>query len=102
MRTGLLALGLPIANLHSASESLPLRQSQLRGPLRAPQREVVEWQRRGTAEAGERVPGLTWEFPEVSVRMFRPMFPVILQEYAEHSLGDSVAKFPVGRIPNET
>ena len=57
MRTGLLALGLPIANLHSASESLPLRQSQLRGPLPAPQREVVEWQRRGTEGAGERVLG---------------------------------------------
>jgi len=102
MRTGLLALGLPIANLHSVSVSLPLRQSQLRGLLRVPQREVVEWQRRGTVGAGERVLGSTWEFPEVSVRMSGPTFPVIPQEYVAHSLGDSVAKFPVGKIPNET
>ena len=102
MRTARHALDLPTVNLRLALESLPLRQSQLRGPLRAHQREVVEWQRRGTVGAGERVLDSTWEFPEVSVRMFRPTFPVVPQEYVAHSLGDSVAKFPVGRRPNET
>ena len=102
MRTARLALDLPTVELRLASESLPLRQSQLRGLLQAPQHQVGVLQQQGTARDGERALGSTWEFPEVFARMSRPMFPVIPQEYAEHSVGDSAATFPVDKIPNET
>ena len=95
-------LGPPTANSVSTLGSLQHHQSRLRGPRRAPSRQVAKRPQRGIAIDDARDLRLASGSLLVHAHMSCPETLVIRRGYAGHLVEDTVGGSPVGRKPTET